>query len=96
MAENGERNTVQVGSLGKVKTTLQMLSIILLLLVCPVKPTETSFSLVGYTLAPKVVDLIFGTGVVSLYVSTLLTLISGYQYFQNAWETLIPKPKIMN
>lgn len=75
MAETGQRATVKVGPLGKIKTVLQMVSICLLLLAMPT------------SILPVLVQpLLLGT--LCLYLSTALTVISGLQYFQAAWPVL--------
>jgi len=83
MAEQGKRASVQVGKLGKVKTALQMISTAMLLEACPGSSNFDISLSIGLS-KPAV----FTIGLVLLYASTLLTVISGYQYFLAAWPTL--------
>jgi CDP-diacylglycerol--glycerol-3-phosphate 3-phosphatidyltransferase len=87
MAEQGTRSTVKVGSLGKIKTVLQMVSTAMLLEACPGNGSfDISLSL-GLS-RPA----LFSSGIVLLYIATILTVISGFQYFVAAWPVLIGKP----
>ena len=83
MAERGERAVVNVGSLGKVKTALQMVSTALLLEACP---GAADFDLALSVGLSK--PTIFSLGLSLLYLSTALTLVSGWQYLQSAWFVL--------
>ncbi len=84
MAERGQRATVKVGSLGKVKTVFQMVSTAVLLEACPgASDFDIALSLGMSRTA------FFSVGVVLLYISTLLTVISGVQYLRAAWPSLV-------
>ena len=83
MAEQGQRATVQVGSLGKIKTALQMISTAMLLEACPGAANFAIALSVGLT-RPT----LFSLGVALLYAATVLTLVSGFQYFSSSWPTL--------
>eukprot|EP01041_Mallomonas_annulata_P010176 gene10176-21211_t len=83
MAERGSRATVKVGPLGKVKTAVQMIATALILTACPgASDFDIAFSLNVSKPA------IFNIGLLSLYIATALTLISGYQYLRAAWPFL--------
>lgn len=93
MAETGNRATVKVGPLGKVKTVLQMVSIALLLLVYP---TSSGLASAGSSIAnicglgrcfSLSHGIVMSVGVTTLYASSILALISGLQYFQAAWPS---------
>lgn len=87
MAERGVRSVVKVGMLGKVKTTLQMIATVLLLLVFPDRSTDIDIcALLSW---PK--PTIFMAGLTALYVSTIATLVSGYFYFKAALPSILPK-----
>jgi CDP-diacylglycerol---glycerol-3-phosphate 3-phosphatidyltransferase len=86
MATRGLRSQVKVGSLGKWKTALQMISLVLLL--------HSSYSLPALALSHPLSSLLhqqtlFSTGVVCLYLSTLLSLLSAGQYLLAAWPSLM-------
>ena len=83
MALRGERAVVKVGSLGKVKTALQMISTALLLEACP---GAADFDLALSVGLSK--PTIFSIGLSLLYASTVLTLVSGFQYLKSAWPYL--------
>lgn len=83
MAERGERAVVKVGTLGKVKTALQMVSTALLLEACP---GAADFDLALSVGLSK--PTIFSLGLSLLYASTVLTLVSGWQYLAGAWFIL--------
>lgn len=85
MAEKGQRDNVQVGYIGKLKTCFQMLSTSLLLLVVP--NSSASFDLCINVFCRRKA-LIFTSGIVSLYASMLLTLLSGFMYLRAAWPSL--------
>lgn len=94
MAETGQRATVKVGAMGKVKTVLQMVSICLLLLVYPTSSgMESASSPISSILCIGNSCLTKGTvltaGVATLYASTVLAVISGMQYFKAAWPSMI-------
>ncbi len=80
MAEKGQRNIVQVGYLGKVKTATQMISTTLLLATCP---GTANFDIAVSTglAAPAM----FTAGLLLLYFSTILTVFSAVEYFQAAF-----------
>ena len=88
MAEKGKRNIVKVGNIGKLKTVFQMISTSLLLLVVPNGSS-------GFDLCIEVLNmskaLVFTSGIVTLYLSTFLTIYSGYIYLNAAWPFLIEK-----
>ncbi|MFY0677036.1 MAG: CDP-diacylglycerol--glycerol-3-phosphate 3-phosphatidyltransferase [Neptuniibacter sp.] len=70
MAELGKRASVAVSYIGKVKTSLQMLAIFLMIIS---DPYSTTVSWVG---------------IGALYLASILTLWSMYQYLRAAWPTL--------
>ena len=72
MAEVGARRKVAVSWLGKLKTTLQMIALVMLLLAHD-------------TLAPPWLSQL---GVVMLYTATVLTLWSMFDYLRLAWPDL--------
>jgi CDP-diacylglycerol--glycerol-3-phosphate 3-phosphatidyltransferase len=72
MAELGERTSVAVSYVGKVKTFVQMLSIIALLALNP----ETS------------ADWMLGLAYTMLYAAALLTIWSMFIYLKAAWKVL--------
>lgn len=80
MAEIGQRGTVKVAWIGKVKTTVQMIALGCLLY--SVRPA--SHSLYNVWLAVP----IFHIGDWLLAVAALLTLYSGYLYLRAAWPSL--------
>ena len=78
MAESGERSTVAVGLLGKVKTTFQLISIYILMLLPrplrhPLLSNLTTFAQVGVYL---------------FFVSTAAAVVSGLIYLRAAWPAL--------
>jgi CDP-diacylglycerol--glycerol-3-phosphate 3-phosphatidyltransferase len=79
MAEQGKRASVQVSKLGKYKTALQMISIFFLL-------ESASVPVAGDVDLTLLIGLhrptVFVAGLILLHISTILTLISGYQYFK--------------
>jgi CDP-diacylglycerol--glycerol-3-phosphate 3-phosphatidyltransferase len=79
MAEIGQRATVKVALIGKIKTIAQMLALLCLLysVVPGVKP------------APWPGDVIFHIGDWMLAAAALLTLWSGAQYLIAAWPALM-------
>jgi CDP-diacylglycerol---glycerol-3-phosphate 3-phosphatidyltransferase len=79
MAEIGQRATVKVALIGKIKTIAQMFALLCLLyaVVPGVKP------------APWPGDVIFHTGDWMLAAAALLTLWSGAQYLIAAWPALM-------
>ena len=72
MAELGKRTSVAVSFIGKVKTTFQMISIIVLLAVDPQRDG----------------NIVLGLGVILLYVAAALTLWSMWQYLRAAMRVL--------
>lgn len=79
MAELGKRTSVAVGRVGKVKTTVQMLSLILLLLYYPHYP---------YSILIKI------AGIILLYAAAILTLWSMFMYLKAAWSDLTLSTKL--
>jgi len=80
MAEQRQSATVQVGTLGKIKTAMQMISTALLLEACPGNADFDIALSVGLS-RPT----IFSLGVGLLYVAAGLTLLSGFLYFKASW-----------
>lgn len=75
---------MKVGNLGKWKTALQMISISLLLISS--SPDSSSLeSTSGATSIGLLQSMLLTFGLLGFYISTILTLISGWQYFQNAF-----------
>jgi CDP-diacylglycerol--glycerol-3-phosphate 3-phosphatidyltransferase len=72
MAELGERTSVAVSYIGKVKTAAQMIAITMLLAVNPVQYE-------GWVL---------GLSFLMLYAAAVLTLWSGFIYLRAAWKVL--------
>ena len=91
MAEKGQRSTVKVGQLGKVKTALQMIATVLLLLVYTGKSNDIDICTRLGISKPWV----FSAGLLSLYASTVLTILSGWQYLRAAWPVLTEKGLIV-
>lgn len=80
MAELGQRARVQVASIGKVKTVVQMVAIsCLLYAIVPGKPVQPE---------PWMGALVFRVGDWLLAGSALLTLWSGFEYLRAAWPVL--------
>jgi len=79
MAQIGERGKVAVGYAGKVKTAATMVSLVLLLLM---QPGASSYGLPSF---------FFQIGMVLLYISTVVTVTSGWGYLQAAWPALMGK-----
>ena len=79
MAEMGKRTSVAVSNIGKVKTTLQMIAITVLLLANPA--------------ARGFMGLVNDLGVVMLYVAAILTLWSMTIYLIAAWPELSAVPE---
>lgn len=75
MAEIGQRTKVAVGMAGKVKTVLQMAAIFILLL-------EKSHHLLGGN------AWVLWLGYVCLYIATIITLWSMWNYLRAAWPEL--------
>jgi CDP-diacylglycerol---glycerol-3-phosphate 3-phosphatidyltransferase len=83
MAEIGQRATVKVAMIGKVKTVVQMLALLSLL-----------YSVVpGQRPVPWPGDPVFHVGDWMLAVAALLTLWSGVQYLIAAWPALMADEK---
>jgi CDP-diacylglycerol--glycerol-3-phosphate 3-phosphatidyltransferase len=89
MAERGKRNAVKVGLMGKIKTVLQMVAIILLLLVFPDHSADFDLCAVFGWSKPS----IFVLGIVLLNVSAVAAILSGYEYFRAALSELLDKKK---
>lgn len=89
MAERGLREKVKVGPLGKVKTALQMISISLLIVANPGKNIEKDIitQTLGYSANDKAVLLMLGMA--SLMASSIITVISGMEYFAVAFPLLL-------
>lgn len=87
MAERGKRNEVKVGLVGKVKTTVQMIATVLLLLVFPGQSADIDLCQIFHLSKP----LVFTTGLGALYASTALALFSGWQYLKAALPTFVDK-----
>lgn len=75
MAELGKRASVAVSMIGKIKTTIQMISVILLLLYTPrvISIWNSSYKIIG---------------ICALYIASLLTLWSMIIYIKTAWKDL--------
>lgn len=84
MAEKGLRAVVKVGVLGKLKTTLQMVATVLLLLVFPGESADVDICALLNWEKPT----IFVAGLSALYLATAAALYSGYQYFSAALTQL--------
>lgn len=89
LTERGRRNSVQVGNLGKIKTTTQMIATAILLEACP---GPSSFDVAAFIRMPR--PAFFTTGVALLYIATVLTVISGFQYLVAAWPVLVGNPTL--
>lgn len=76
MAEIGARANVKVSAIGKIKTTAQIIAILLLL---AFSPTSTN----------EYVMLMNETGYVALYIAAVLTLWSMILYLRAAWPSLM-------
>jgi len=79
MAELGKRASVAVNMLGKIKTTLQMVAIVILLTQDPAMRTWLS------------ADWLANLGLLALQISAVLTLWSMIVYLRAAWPVLRPK-----
>ena len=84
MAERGQRSVVKVGFLGKLKTALQMVSTSLLLAACPGAADFSLQTSLGVSRTSMLT-----AGLLTLYMSTVLAMVSAAQYFAVAWPTLI-------
>ena len=93
MAERNLRSTVKVGTLGKWKTLTQMISIILLLISSSPSSGNYDTTHIETTSISLIQSILLSFGLVGFYFSTILTLISGYQYFYVAWPQLLSKRK---
>lgn len=85
MAELGERSTVAVTTIGKVKTCLQLLSLTMLL---AADPCGTSGASLRRWRCPAPGAGLGFVGIISLYIATALTWISGQRYLLSAWPVL--------
>jgi len=83
MAEKNKVADVQVSCVGKSKTAMQMISTTLLLLSCTSSMSFNVMQSIGANGAT-----IFKIGVLAFYVSTVLAVVSGAQYFKAAWPVL--------
>jgi len=84
MAECGQRAQVAVSHIGKVKTVIQMFAIAMTLMVHPdLLHADGNWFWKG----------IWGIGVILLYVSLVLTLLSAQIYLKAAWPNLIEVEK---
>ena len=88
MAENGQRDTVKVGNIGKIKTATQMISITSLLQACSTIPNT---HILG-----KLKPTFFTIGFLLFYISTFLCTLSGIIYFNSALPSLFNKPNNNN
>lgn len=79
MAEIGERGRVKVAWVGKIKTIVQMVALILLLYFAPIP--------LGHWMFPT-----FLVGEILLAVAAFLTLWSGWNYLAAAWPAMRGKP----
>ena len=90
MNSNKEGSIIKVSLLGKIKTSLQMISITLLLLTFPhigiMYPIQSSNQAM-YRAS------IFLFGLFTFLLSVLFTIISGLQYFRAAWPFLVAAEK---
>lgn len=88
MGTRGIRDVVQVGKLGKIKTTLQMIAMVFLLLVqvLPTKTTIFGSNALLQSLCSRPSMFTFGMAI--LYLSTAATIWSGAEYLIAAWPTL--------
>ncbi len=84
MAERHLRASVKVGNLGKWKTAAQMVATAFLLEAGPGNNDWTLAQLLGLSPSTTLI-----TGMVLLYYSTVLSLISAFQYFAAAWPLLV-------
>lgn len=78
MAELGQRTSVAVSYIGKVKTTLQMIAVIVLLAVSPQQDA----------------GLLLGLGYLLLYGAAVLTLWSMVAYLRAAWPVLTAQESV--
>jgi len=84
MAQRGQRDAVQVGFQGKVKTAATMVSLTLLLMV----PPSGDFALQRNSAARALATAHKVVALVLLYLSCGITVTSGMTYFQAAWPGL--------
>ena len=75
MAELGQRANVKVSLIGKVKTTMQIIAIVVLLIFPPISAYEF-------------VLIMNKVGYVTLYIAAVLTLWSMILYLKAAWPTM--------
>ena len=78
MAEIGNRTSVAVSHIGKIKTTMQMIAILLFLLI------DVGNPMIIFTL-------ITGLAYIALYIAAVLTLWSMFIYLKAAWPDLKAK-----
>lgn len=93
MAAQQLREVVQVGKLGKVKTTLQMVATSILLLVSSSAAKPRDLDLCDLWHLDKASVLLLG--MIIFYLATAATLLSGAEYFLAAWPQLTSKSKIL-
>lgn len=86
MSGKGLRQAVKVSYLGKVKTTMQMIATSLLLLVFPGISTDIDLCVLWGLPKPTV----FVVGLLTLYIATIATVLSGVDYFLAAWASVYP------
>ena len=88
MAERNLRDAVKVGTLGKIKTAIQMISISLLLLANPtaISKERSVIDILGWNSGHKA--MLLGAGMFTLMLCTVLTVVSGVQYFTAAVSVL--------
>mmetsp|Transcript_7505 Transcript_7505/g.11904 ORF Transcript_7505/g.11904 Transcript_7505/m.11904 type:complete len:320 (-) Transcript_7505:151-1110(-) len=80
MAQIGERGKVKVGFAGKLKTTCQMVALVILLLTQPGADVWLVPAQAG-----------FRAGMGLMYLSAVLTVTSGWGYLKAAWPALMGK-----
>lgn len=90
MAERSLRASVKVGALGKLKTALQMVSIVILLylVVGNGHPIADELLCTSATIDTTVCSPVFTAGMAMYIASVALSMISGGQYLAAAWPVL--------
>jgi phosphatidylglycerophosphate synthase len=86
MAQKGHNVTIEVSKLGKIKTAMQMISIVILLEASP-GANILQFDILSYSPVPKPVT--FLIGLLLFFASTILTVFSGMQYLIASWPFLV-------
>lgn len=83
-----EGNVIAASIWGKMKTVSQMIAIILFLMqmavLSEVSPSNPLFSIVDRTKFPGILPTVF------IYIATILTLVSGVDYFLKGWKAIDP------